>query len=179
VVKEAKHLSPQIYQGRTLEVSISFYGNELINIAIGIERRGITFYDVMAKSTKNAAARDIFRYLVNMEQDHIKVFQNMLDEADKYEIPETYAGEYAAYLQALVDSAVFTNDMATSEMATHTENDIRAMELAISAEKDSILFYQGMKEIMPERTHPKIGKVITEEKLHLRQLTEFKKKLAA
>jgi len=40
-------------------MSISFYGNELINIAIGIERRGLAFYDVMAKSTGNAAAREI------------------------------------------------------------------------------------------------------------------------
>jgi len=42
-------------------MSISFYGNELINIAIGIERRGLAFYDVMAKSTGNAAAREIFQ----------------------------------------------------------------------------------------------------------------------
>jgi len=160
-------------------VSISFYGNELINIAIGIERRGIAFYDVMAKSAKSKGARDIFHYLVGMEQEHIQTFQNMLDEADKYEIPETYAGEYAAYLQALVDSAVFTDDMVASEMATQADSDIKAIELGISAEKDSILFYYGMKEIMPKRAHPTLDKIIAEEKLHLRQLSELKKKLAA
>ncbi len=53
-------------------MSISFYGNELINIAIGIERRGIAFYDVMAKSTQNAQARDVFCYLVGMEREHIQ-----------------------------------------------------------------------------------------------------------
>jgi len=159
-------------------VSISFYGSELINIAIGIERRGIAFYDVMAKSTQSAAARDIFRYLVGMEREHIQTFQSMLDEADRYEIPEMYAGEYAAYLQALVDSAVFTDDMATSEMATQADSDIKAIELGISAEKDSILFYYGMKEIMPQRAHPTLDKIIAEEKLHLRQLAELKKKLA-
>lgn len=41
-------------------MSISFSGSELVNIAIGIERRGIAFYDVMAKSTKNAVAGDAF-----------------------------------------------------------------------------------------------------------------------
>ncbi|GAI46792.1 unnamed protein product, partial [marine sediment metagenome] len=71
--------------------------------------------------------------------------------ADKYRIPETYAGEYSAYLQALVDSAVFTDDFVTSEMATKANSDIEALELAISAEKDSILFYYGIKEIMPQR----------------------------
>ena len=156
-------------------MSISFYGNELINIAIGIERRGIAFYDVMAKSAKSKEARDIFHYLVGMEQEHIQTFQNMLSEADRYEIPETYAGEYAAYLQALVDNAVFTDTLAASQLATQADNDIRAIELGISAEKDSILFYYGIKEIMPKRAHRTLNKIIAEEKLHLRQLSDLKR----
>jgi len=160
-------------------VSISFSGSELINIAIGIERRGIAFYDIMTRSTGNAIARDVFQYLADMERQHAQIFQGMLSEADKYQIPETYAGEYAAYLQALVDSAVFTDDFVTSEMATKTNSDIEAMELAIGAEKDSILFYYEMKDIMPQRAQPTVNKIIAEEKSHLRQLSELKKKLAA
>ena len=159
-------------------MSISFSGSELVNIAIGIERRGIAFYDIMTKSTKNAATRDVFQYLADMEREHIRIFQGMLAEADKYQIPETYAGEYTAYLQALVDSAVFTDDFVTSEMATKTNSDIEAMELAIGAEKDSILFYYEMKDIMPQRAQPTVNKIIAEEKSHLRQLSELKKKLA-
>jgi rubrerythrin len=148
-------------------------------MAIGIERRGIAFYNIMAKSTKNAQARDIFHYLVGMEREHIRIFQNMLSEAEKYESPEVYAGEYAAYLQALVDSAVFTDDMVTSEMAAQAESDIKAIELGISAEKDYILFYYGMKETIPGRTHQTLNKVIAEEKSHLSRLNELKKKLAS
>ena len=159
-------------------MSISFYGNEIINIAIGIERRGIAFYDVLARSTQNAKARQIFQYLVGMEREHILIFQDMLDEADKYEVPEAFAGEYGAYLQALVDSAVFTDDAVTSELAAQSENDIAALELGINAEKDSILFYYEMKEIMPEPVRSTIDKIIAEEKQHLRQLSEFKNALA-
>ena len=160
-------------------MSISFSGSELINIAIGIERRGVVFYDTMTRSTKNAASRDAFQHLADMERQHIQIFQGMLEEADKYQVPESYAEEYAAYLQALVDSAVFTDDFVTSEMATKANNDIEALELAISAEKDSILFYYGMKDIMPQRAQPMVNKIIAEEKSHLRQLSELKKKLAA
>ena len=158
-------------------MSISFSGSELINIAIGIERRGITFYDIMTRSTENATARDVFQHLADMEREHIQIFQGMLSEANRYQPSETYTGEYAAYFQALVDSAVFTDDMATSEMATQVESDIEAMELAIGAEKDSILFYYGMRDIMPQRAQPTVNKIITEEKSHLRQLSELKKKL--
>ena len=160
-------------------MSITYYGNELINIAIDIERRGIAFYDIMTRSTENATARDVFQHLANMEREHIQIFQDMLSEADKHETLETYAGEYEAYLQALVDNAVFTDDLATSEMASQADNDIKAIELSISAEKDSILFYYNMKELMPQRAQAAVNKIITEEKSHLRQLSELKKKLAA
>ncbi|MBT9149387.1 MAG: ferritin-like domain-containing protein [Dehalococcoidia bacterium] len=158
-------------------MSISFSGSELVNIAIGIERRGIAFYDVMAKSTKNAVAGDAFRYLGDMERQHVKIFQNMLAEADKYQPSETYPGEYAAYLEALVSSAVFTDEMLASEMATQSDSDIKALQLAIAAEKDSILFYYEMRDIMSPRAQPAVNRIIAEEKLHLRQLSETKKRL--
>jgi len=133
----------------------------------------------MVRSTKNAVACDVFQYLADMERHHVRIFQDMLGEADKYQLPETYAGEYTAYLQALVDSAVFTDDMVTSEMATRVGSDIEAMKLAINAEKDSILFYYEMKDIMPKRAQLTVNKIIAEEKAHLRQLSELKRKLAA
>ena len=167
------------FKGRCIRMAITFSGSELINIAIGIERRGIVFYDTMAKSTENATTRDVFKYLADMERMHIHIFQGMLSEADKYQIPETYDGEYTAYLQALVESAVFTDDAITSEMATRTSRDIEALELAIGAEKDSILFYYEMKEIMPQRAQATVDNIIAEEKSHLRQLAELKAKLAA
>jgi rubrerythrin len=158
-------------------MSIAFSASELINIAIGIERRGITFYDIMAKSTDDEAAREIFQNLADMEREHILIFQDMLGEADKYKLPETRHEEYADYLQALVDSAVFTDDAITSEMATQADSDIKAVELGINAEKDSLLFYYQMKEIMPQPALTMINRIIGEEKSHLHQLTEIKKKL--
>jgi rubrerythrin len=64
-------------------------------------------------------------------------------------------------------------------MATRAESDTEALELAIRAEKDSILFYYQMREIMPQRAQPTVNKIIAEEKSHLRQLSELKRKLAA
>ena len=160
-------------------MSIAFSASELINIAIGTERRGITFYDIMAKSTDNEMAREVFQNLADMEREHTQIFQDMLGEADKYPPSETPTREYADYFQALVDSAVFTDDMITSEMATQADSDIQAVELGISAEKDSILFYYEMRDIMPPPALPLIDRVIAEEKSHLRQLSEIKKSLTA
>ena len=158
-------------------MSIVFSVNELINIAIGIERRGITFYDIMARSTDDEMARDVFQGLADMEREHIQIFQDMLGEADKYQSSETASEEYAGYLQALIDSAIFTDDAITSEMATQADSDIQALELGINAEKDSILFYYQMRDIMPQPVLPMINRIIAEEKSHLRQLSEIKKRL--
>ena len=160
-------------------MSIAFSVSELINIAIGIERRGITFYDIMAKSTDDEMARHVFQNLADMERGHIQIFEDMLGKADKHQPPETSSQEYTDYLQALIDNAIFTDDMITSEMATQADSDMKAVELGISAEKDSILFYYEMRDIMPQRTLSIINRIIAEEKSHLRQLSEIKKRLVA
>ena len=157
-------------------MSITFSGSELINIAIDSERMGVAFYDIMSRSTDNDSARDIFRYLTNMEREHINIFQNMLPEADKFQLTKDYTEDYA-YLQALVDNAVFTDEFITSEMANQANSDIKALELGIKAERDSILFYYEMRDLVPSPNQKTIDKIISEEKSHLRQLSALKNDL--
>ncbi len=159
-------------------MSITFSNRELIRIAIGIEQRGIIFYDVIARSTDNTRLKEIFEHLVNMERDHIKIFQSMIEKADADQ-PSPINNEYSGYLQALIDNAVFTDESITSEMATNAENDAQALELGLNAEKDSILFYYSLKELFPDTSHSVINKIIEEEKSHLEQLSELKKQLEA
>ncbi|MCL0098440.1 hypothetical protein M1O16_01040 [Dehalococcoidia bacterium] len=128
---------------------------------------------------ENAEASELFRHLGEMERQYVQIFRDMPGEAGKYQPSESDTEEYAAYLKALVDSAVFTDDLITSGMAANADSDIEALQLAIGAEKDAILFYYLMRDIMPPRTHPVVNKIIAEEKLHLRQLSEAKKRLAA
>ncbi len=160
-------------------MSIAYYGSELVNIAIGIERQGIAFYDVLARSTRNPGARQVFQHLEAMEREHIKVFHGMLEAEERVEKPESYSGDYAAYLQALASSAVFTDELAASQQATQVESDAAAVELGIRAEKDSILFYYEMQDRMPEGARPKIEKVLAEEKRHLSELTNLRGALGA
>ncbi len=159
-------------------MSVLFSGGDLVNIAIDIERRGIMFYDIMAKSTDNEDARAVFEGLVEMEREHIRIFEDMLGKPDASGSQDAPSGDYSDYLQSLIDEAVFSDDMITSEMATQADSDIKALELGISAEKDSILFYYEMRDIMPRSAVPEINRIIAEEKSHLRQLSDIKKKLS-
>ncbi|MDD5127391.1 MAG: ferritin family protein [Dehalococcoidales bacterium] len=160
-------------------MSITFSGGELINIAINIEKSGMAFYDTMSRSTENATARAAFKELTQMERNHIKIFQDIALPSENGKGAGTAGDEYEGYLQALVNSAVFTDELTTSELATRVSGDIEALELGIEAEKDSILFYYEMRDIVPPRTRDTIDRIIKEEKSHLRQLGEIKRKLAA
>jgi rubrerythrin len=159
-------------------MSKSISGSELIDIAIAQERRGIAFYDVLSRSIENNAARYVLQQLADMERDHIQIFQGMRSESDRFAV-ENYSAERIAYLQSLVDNAVFTDDMINSEMVTQIGGGIAALELAMAAEKDSILFYYEMKEAVLPPAQSVLNKVIAEEKSHLKQLSELKRRLAA
>jgi rubrerythrin len=157
-------------------MSISFSGSELINIAINIEKSGIAFYDTMSRSTENPTVGAIFRNLTAMERQHVKIFEEMLAKTGQTKPANSGDEEYRGYLEALVNNAVFSDELIAGEMANRVNSDIEALELGIEAEKDSILFYYEMRETMPQPSV--INQVISEEKSHLGQLTELKKKLS-
>ena len=138
--------------------------------------------DFEARKSEAAAAREKMQNYIEEKkaETEAKITEWKTNrELDKLERRANDAEEYAAYLQALLDSAVFTDDFIAGEIATRASSDAEAMELAIGAEKDSILFYYEMKETMPKPAQSVVNNIITEEKSHLRQLSELKEKLAA
>ena len=155
-----------------------FSPSDIIGIAIDIERRGISFYDVMAISTDDEGTQAVFQELVDMEREHIETFQDMLEEIVKHPTPEQLKQEYTDLLHSIINTAVFTDDSITSEIASQADTDIKALELGINAEKDSILFYYEMRDIMPHQLVPTINRIIKEEKTHLQRLYAIKKRLA-
>lgn len=158
-------------------MSIAFSPAELYNIAIAVERRGAAFYDTLARSSGNEVVKQSFLALAAMEHQHIQTFQKLLAAAPKTFGEGTDAEEYAAYFKALVDSAVFNDDLATSELVTKVDSDKEAVEVGIGAEKDSILFYEQLQDIAAGDSAESIGKIISEEKEHLRKLAEIRAKL--
>ena len=158
-------------------MSMAFSPAELYNIAIAVERRGAAFYDTLARSSQNDSVKKAFLTLAAMEHQHIQTFQKLLAAAPKTFGEGADAEEYAAYFKALVDSAIFNNDLATSELVTTVDSDKEALEVGVDAEKDSILFYEQLQDIAAGDAAVDIGRIISEEKEHLRKLSEIKAKL--
>ena len=155
---------------------VMFSGSELVQTAINVERNGIAFYSALAERAQDTQTKETFQGLAQMEKEHEKTFQAMLEGVGKYEPFEAYAEEHALYLRALADSAVFPDEETAVEMARKVASQAEALRLGISAEKDSILFYAEMRRVTKGPESNAIERIIGEEKAHLIQLREMLKK---
>jgi rubrerythrin len=165
------------YIKRRIEMAVFFSGSELLEIAMGIERNGMAFYQALADKTEKRDIKDIYTYLAGEEKKHLNTFQGMSDSLGQAKPPETYTEEYMLYLKSLVDSVVFSDVTEAKQKAGKISDEIEALDTGILAEKDSILFYMELQNLVRERDSKVVLKVLDEEKNHLRQLSELKRGL--
>ncbi len=154
-----------------------FAGSEIIEMGIQIEKNGKDFYDTVIAQTKDEKAKNIFKYLAGEEEKHIVTFQKILDSVHKYEPPESYPGEYFAYMKALASEYIFTQKDKGREIAKSAKSDKEVVRLGMKFEKDSIIFYEGMKKVVPEGQGNVVDALIAQEKSHLLKLFQLKENL--
>lgn len=106
-----------------------------------------------------------------------KIFSSMketLSENEKEEVVFDPFEETMAYIQALVDTRVFY------EREIDTTSAEEVLKEAISAEKESIVFYLGMKDMVPEgKGRDRIDAIIREEMGHIQIINSQLMKLKA
>jgi rubrerythrin len=151
-------------------MSFVFNADEIFEMALQIERNGEKFYRDSAQKVKDAEAQDLLTQLAEMEAQHQKVFSGMrsaLSAADKKAMTFDPNNEAGLYLASLANTKVFfEKDIDTAKL----EGIFRS---ALAAEKDSIAFYLGMKDLVPQGSgQEKIEDVIKEEMRHIRLLGE-------
>jgi len=158
-------------------MAVFFSGSELLEIAMGIERNGMAFYQALADKTGKRDVKDTYNYLAGEEKKHLDTFQGMSDSLGQVKPTETYTDEYMLYLKSLVDNTVFSNVTEAQQKADKVVNETEALDIGIQAEKDSILFYSELQSLVRERDREVVLNTLDEEKKHLRQLSELKRKL--
>lgn len=154
-----------------------FSGSEVVEIGVQIEKNGKDFYDEAFANAKNAKAKEIFQYLSGEEAKHIAMFRTILESVQKYEPKEAYPGEYFSYMNSLASEHIFTQKDKGREIASSAKGDLEVIELGIKFEEDSIVFYEGMKKVVPEHDHRVVDELIKQEQTHLSKLLELKKEL--
>ncbi len=145
-----------------------FNANDIFEMAVKIEQNGAIFYRNAAKQVSVEKYKDFLLELASMEDDHEETFSTMQKELNDDESNDTTFDpddENTLYLKALADTRVF---FAKEE----PDNSLKGiLGAAIQAEKDSIAFYLGMKEMISVKSgKSKIDDIIKEEMSHIRLL---------
>ncbi|MBN1384296.1 MAG: ferritin family protein [Elusimicrobia bacterium] len=143
--------------------------NEIVNFAIEIEKNGEKFYRSAAAKAEDEKTKSLFTMLADEEVEHMKTFKNLLGKVEKYESPASFNDEYYMYLKAYVDGKIFSNLPQIKSTAD-------ALQYAINAESDSILYYFEMKNFVLEDEKKVINSIIEEERRHFVKLTQLAKK---
>jgi rubrerythrin len=151
--------------------------HDVVNFAIRIEQNGERFYREAAEMITNQAVKELFQRLAQEETVHMKTFEKLLAGLGDYRPPETYEGEYLAYLKEFIDGkAVFKDHSKITQMAK-VSTVLEALDFAVQRETDSILYYQEIKKFVAAKNAASIELIIDEERMHFALLSKLRREV--
>jgi rubrerythrin len=158
-------------------MSLGFNLDEVLEMAIRIEENGGAFYRKAAALQSDAENRRFFEKLAAMEDGHKATFTEMRNT-----LPDTAEGgkvfdpedELSLYLSAMADTQGGEGNPSAADSLTGNETLEEVLTTAIGLEKESVLFYVGLKDMVAEKYgRDKIDDIIREEQSHVAQLTSL------
>jgi len=150
-----------------------FTATEALEMAMEIEKNGEAFYHAVA-ARHEGELKDLFEDLAVQERGHYQLFNSMLSEITAAPpISGVDSDEYRAYLQAALDNALFSGpDKALTAIGASPDRET-ALRTAIGFEKDTLLFFYDLREMVSEKDRDAVSNVIREEKRHVRRLAKL------
>ena len=155
-------------------MSIYFDADEIFSVAVKIEENGERFYRRAAEMLLDPDVSRLLITLAEKEVEHKAIFSKLrktqLESGEKIAVdPDT---ENEAYLKAWADGHVFNIANDPLDMLTGDESVEKILQIGIGAEKDSIVFYLGMKDaVYGDRDKAVLDRIIKEEMGHYAMLS--------
>ena len=151
-------------------MTVTFNALEVFEIAEQIERNGTDFYIRAAELFDDPKISEMFLRLAEWEKEHEQTFAQMkqqLSEKDRQKnTPES--DDLLPEPRVMAGMAVFGIRSKPAEELRGRQEKIDIIRRAVEKEKDSIVFYHGLKEFVPaEADKEKIGEIIKEEMKHI------------
>lgn len=161
-------------------MAYDFNADEAFEMAIQIEKNGAAFYRKAASLQNDEVNIKFLEKIALMEDRHQAGFEEMrriLSDMEKTQTVFDPKDEMVLYLKSMADAHGGEGNPDVTDQLTGDESMAQIIETAISLEKESILFYVGLKDMVPPKLgREKIDDIIDEEKKHVAQLSGFLKK---
>ena len=152
-------------------MSFQFNADEILAMAEQIELNGASFYRRAARIVKEAEVSKLLQELAAWEEVHQQVFASMRQNLKEGEgKPSTFdpEDETLLYLKAMADGHVFDVRTNPADRFTGEESAKDILLMAIGQEKDSIVFYLGLKDMVSQiMGKDRIDEIIREEMRHI------------
>ena len=151
-----------------------FSATDIVEAAIEIERRGRDAYLKAASACTDARVKEFLEFFAGEEGRHQAIFEKMAARLGPVRVPaQSSPSEYMEYLQGLLDGHALFAGAGPDRLLPAAAGAASAIELAIRIEKDTILFYLEMQELIPPGERAAVRECIEEERSHLRQLSDM------
>ncbi len=155
---------------------VIFNANDIFKIAVRIEENGERAYRLFAKKFNDEHLSEVFITLADEEVNHREYFSSLAEKTShlQHEVAESFNGEYMDYFRDYVEGKVFTSGTLVSALDSITIP-IEAIEFGIARELDSILYYQEIRSLVPERQRAMVDTIIAEERRHFVKLQNMRR----
>jgi rubrerythrin len=141
---------------------------DVLNVLIELETLGNKHYTEMATLTEDYELKKFFELLAKQELAHKALYTSYKELHIAFESGGV-TDEYKAYMDSLLKGTV---------KFLETSNEVKDFEsgynIAISLEKDTLLFLSELKQIIEKSYHEVIDNVMDQERGHLKALYDFK-----
>lgn len=150
---------------------------EIVEIGIEKEKKRRDFYALAAERFKERKELgDLFARLRDWEVEHIRRFEEIRDGVKKAQYTESYPGETESYMDALVDSDLYTK-ITPEKFAELVKTPLDALDRGIGFEKDAILFFGQLARFIDPASKAIVDRLVKEEQLHMLYLFTMKKEM--
>ncbi len=150
--------------------ALRFNAAEILDIAIRIEQNGAAFYRKAAASRRPGENTALLLELAAMEDEHQRIFAKLRDALPQTTVPDFLPqdDEAGLYLDAMADYHGGEGSIPATDRLTGHETLADVISIAIDLELKSILYYDGLRQLVPaELGRDRVDAVIAEERRHV------------
>jgi len=159
---------------------ITFTADEIFEMAEEIERSGAAFYREAAAISSDDDTKQLLSDMAAAEEEHLKNFQHMRKRLGAQEDMAMIDSDRRSsmYLQTMADARGWEGRLSPTQELSGNETASDIIEIALNSEKESVVFYFGLKGLVSTSAgKEKVEEIIIEELGHITALLKKLKSL--